>query len=138
MTNNDPSAEPQRVTSPESTAAATGPDQPQAVTPPKTDEGANALDERERISPPSGLSSTMPLESARAAQILQRRILPFLLPPLLLVVITAVVVALGSGLLLLGTSELQVGPVVVAKAVVAAGLGVLVIGSGALWLAARA
>ena len=86
---------------------------------------------------PTGEPPNASARLTRAARTLQPHVLPFVLPPLLLLVITAAVVALGSGLLLLGTSELQVGPVVVAKAVVAAGLGVLVIGSGALWLAAR-
>ena len=64
-------------------------------------------------------------------RLFQRQVLPFLLPPILLLVITAIVLALGSGLLLLGTSDLQLGPIVVAKAVVAAGLGVLMIGGQA-------
>jgi hypothetical protein len=69
---------------------------------------------------------------------LRRDLLAFFLPPLLLLLITAIVVTLGSGLLLLGTRELQIGPIVIAWAVVAAALGVLAIGSGALWLATRA
>jgi hypothetical protein len=69
---------------------------------------------------------------------LRRHLLAFFLPPLLLSIITAIVVALGSGLLLLGSRELEIGPIAVAWAVVAAALGVLVIGSTALWLATRA
>jgi len=69
---------------------------------------------------------------------LRRDLLAFILPPLLLSLITAIVVTLGSGLLLLGSRELEIGPIVIAWAVVAAALGVLVIGSGALWLATRA
>jgi hypothetical protein len=69
---------------------------------------------------------------------LRRDLLAFLLPPVLLLLITAIVVTLGSGLLLLGSRELEIGPIVIAWAVVAAALGVLVIGSGALWLATRA
>jgi len=68
---------------------------------------------------------------------LRRDLLAFFLPPLLLLLITAIVVTLGSGLLLLGSRELEIGPIVIAWAVVAAALGVLVIGSGALWLATR-
>jgi hypothetical protein len=69
---------------------------------------------------------------------LRRDLLAFFLPPLLLLLITAIVVTFGSGLLLLGSRELEIGPIVIAWAVVAAALGVLVIGSGALWLATRA
>ena len=68
---------------------------------------------------------------------LERHILPLLIPPVLLLVITAIVVTLGSALLLLSTSELTIGQIVVAWPVVAAALGVLVIGFGALWLASR-
>jgi hypothetical protein len=69
---------------------------------------------------------------------LRRDLLAFFLPPVLLLLITAIVVTLGSGLLLLGSRELEIGPIVIAWAVVAAALGVLVICSGALWLATRA
>src|SRR5947209_15820411 len=68
---------------------------------------------------------------------LRRDLLAFFLPPLLLLLVTAIVVTLGSGLLVLGSRELEIGPIVIAWAVVAAALGVLVIGSGALWLATR-
>ena len=67
----------------------------------------------------------------------QRHVLPLLIPPALLLVITAIVVTLGSALLLLSTSELTIGQIVIAWPVVAAALGVLVIGFGALWLASR-
>ena len=67
----------------------------------------------------------------------QRHVLPLLFPPALLLVITAIVVTLGSALLLLSASELTIGPIVIAWPVVAAALGVLVIGVGALWLASR-
>jgi hypothetical protein len=67
----------------------------------------------------------------------QRHVLPLLIPPVLLLVITAIVVTLGSALLLLSASELTIGPIVIAWPVVAAGLGVLVIGFGALWLVSR-
>jgi len=65
----------------------------------------------------------------------QRHVLPLLIPPALLLVITAIVVTLGSALLLLSASQLTIGPIVIAWPVVAAALGVLVIGFGALWLA---
>ena len=135
---NDASSQSQQVTSPESTEPTTPSEERQAVLP--QDSHAEATSPEARVATPtaSGRSLTQAPELSRAAQMFQRYLLPFLLPPLLLLVITTVVVALGSGLLLLGTSDLQFGPVIVAKAVVAAGLGVLVIGSGALWLATRA
>ena len=67
----------------------------------------------------------------------QRHVLPLLIPPVLLLVITVIVVRLGSALLLLSASELTIGKIVIAWPVVAAALGVLVIGFGALWLASR-
>ena len=67
----------------------------------------------------------------------QRHVLPLLIPSALLLVITVIVVTLGSALLLLSASELTIGPIVIAWPVVAAALGVLVIGFGALWLASR-
>jgi hypothetical protein len=71
------------------------------------------------------------------ADIFQRYVLPLLIPPVLLLVITAIVVTLGSALLLLSASELTIGQIVIAWPVVAAALGVLVVGFGALWLASR-
>jgi hypothetical protein len=67
----------------------------------------------------------------------QRRVLAFDIPLVLLLVITAIVVAIGSGLLLLGASELVIGPIVIAWPVATAALAVLVIGFSALWLASR-
>jgi hypothetical protein len=66
-----------------------------------------------------------------------RHVLPLLIPFVLLLVITAIVVVLGSALLLLSASALTIGPVVIAWPVVAAALEVFVIGFGALWLASR-
>ena len=63
------------------------------------------------------------------------KILPFLIPPFLVLVIAAVITTFGSGLLQLGKSEFEIGPLVIGKAVVAALCGILVIGLGALWLA---
>jgi hypothetical protein len=100
-------------------------------------ESAQPAAEQEPPMPTSGPSNAS-ARFAEATHLFQRYLLPFLLPPLLLVMITAIVVVRGSGLLLLGTGDLQLGPVVVGKAVAAAGLGVLVIGSFALWLAMRA
>src|SRR6266566_7450386 len=71
-----------------------------------------------------------PVASSRTDR-LERHILPLLIPPVLLLVITAIVVTLGSALLLVGGSELVIGQIVIAWPVVAAALGVLVIGFGA-------
>jgi hypothetical protein len=60
-------------------------------------------------------------------------VLPFLLPPLLIAIIAAVIVTFGEGLLTLGKEELEIGPIRVAAAVLAATIGVFVIGIGA-WL----
>ena len=49
--------------------------------------------------------------------------------------ISSIITSFGSGLLQLGKSELEIGPVVISKAVIAALCGILVIGFGALWLA---
>jgi len=68
----------------------------------------------------------------------RRHVSQLLIPLVLLAAITAIVVSLGSGLLLLGKSELEIGPIALAWAVVAAALAVLLIGLSALWLAARA
>ena len=68
----------------------------------------------------------------------RRRVSQILIPLVLLAAITAIVVSLGSGLLLLGKTELELGPIALAWAVVAAALAVLLIGLSALWLAARA
>jgi hypothetical protein len=65
------------------------------------------------------------------------RVLPFLIPPFLLIVIAAIISTLGTGLLQLGKSELEIGPIVIAKAVVAAVIGIFVIGLVALYLSTR-
>ena len=62
-------------------------------------------------------------------------VLPFLIPPFLILVIAAIITFFGSGLLQLGKSSFEIGPIVVAKAVVAAVVGIVVIGFGALWIA---
>jgi uncharacterized protein DUF6789 len=64
-------------------------------------------------------------------------VLPFLIPPVLIVVIAAIISTLGSALLQLGKSEFEIGPITIAKAVVAAIFGILIIGFAALWLATR-
>jgi len=67
----------------------------------------------------------------------QYRVLPFLLPPVLLVIIAGIITTLGTTLLQFGKSEIEIGPITIAKAVVVAVLGIFVIGFGALWLATR-
>ena len=49
--------------------------------------------------------------------------LPFLIPPTLLVVLAAIVVTIGTALLQFGKSEIEIGPVAIAKSVVVAILG---------------
>jgi len=67
----------------------------------------------------------------------QYRVLPFLIPPVVIVVIAGIITTLGTTLLQFGKSDLEIGPVVISKAVVAAILGIFVIGFGALFLATR-
>jgi hypothetical protein len=87
----------------------------------------------------AGLPQTAPdpAELADGPDPFHYRVLPFLIPPVLIVVIGAIITTLGSTLLQLGKSDLEIGPIVIAKAVVAAIVGILVIGFGALWLASR-
>jgi uncharacterized protein DUF6789 len=87
----------------------------------------------------AGLPQTPPdpAELTAGADPFQYRILPFLIPPVLIVIIAAIISTLGTSLLQLGKSELEIGPIVIAKAVVAAVVGIFVIGLGALWLASR-
>jgi hypothetical protein len=65
-------------------------------------------------------------------------VLPFLLPPVVVLVAAGIVVSFGTGLLRLGKSMLFIGPIEIAQAVVAAVIGIFVIGLCALWLARRA
>lgn len=67
----------------------------------------------------------------------QHNVLPFLIPPLLLVVIAAIITTFGTGLLQLGKTELMIGPVEIAAAVVAAIVGIFAIGLGAWYLSTR-
>lgn len=87
----------------------------------------------------AGLPQTPPdpADLAEGADPFQYRVLPFLIPPTLIVIIAAIISTLGSALLQLGKSELEIGPIVIAKAVLAAIVGIFVIGLGALWLASR-
>jgi hypothetical protein len=65
----------------------------------------------------------------------EKRVLPFLIPPFLVLVIACIITTLGTALLQMGKSEVEIGPIVIAKAVLLALAGILVIGFGALWLA---
>jgi hypothetical protein len=67
----------------------------------------------------------------------QHTVLPFLIPIFLILVIAAIITTFGMGLLQLGKSELEIGPIVIAKAVVAAIIGTFALGLGALYLATR-
>jgi hypothetical protein len=67
----------------------------------------------------------------------QYRVLPFLIPPFLLLVIAAIISTFGTALLQLGKSQLEIGPIVIGKAVVAAIIGIFVIGLVALYLSTR-
>lgn len=60
-------------------------------------------------------------------------ILPFLIPPFLILVIAAIITTFGSGLLTLGKTEIEIGPVTIGTAVLAAIIGIFLIGLGA-WL----
>jgi uncharacterized membrane protein YagU involved in acid resistance len=78
-----------------------------------------------------------PAELAEGPDPFQFRVLPFLLPPVLLVIIAAIITTLGTTLLQFGKTEIEIGPVTIAKSVVVALIGILVIGFGALFLATR-
>ncbi|HEX8967273.1 MAG TPA: DUF6789 family protein [Chloroflexota bacterium] len=84
----------------------------------------------------AGLPQTPPEadEPLSAPDPFQHTVLPFLIPPFLLLVIAAVITTFGTGLLQMGKSEFEIGPIVIGKAVVAAVVGIVVIGFGALLL----
>jgi hypothetical protein len=65
----------------------------------------------------------------------EHNVLPFLIPPFLIVVIATIIVTLGSTLLRLGKSEVEIGPIVIGQSVVAAIIGMVAIGVCA-WLLA--
>jgi hypothetical protein len=67
----------------------------------------------------------------------EHNLLPFLIPPFLLIVIIAIVSTFGSGLLQLGKSEAEIGPITLGTAVIAAIIGIFVIGIGAYILSMR-
>jgi hypothetical protein len=88
----------------------------------------------------AGLPSTPddPAELAEGPDPFNFHVLPFLLPPFLVLVIAAIIVSFGSSLLQLGKTELHAGPIQIAWAVVAAIIGIVIIGVGALVLSLRA
>ena len=67
----------------------------------------------------------------------EHNVLPFLIPPLILVVVAAIITTFGTGLLQLGKSELEIGPITIGTAVVAAIVGIFAIGLGAWFLSTR-
>src|SRR5215207_1859520 len=87
----------------------------------------------------AGLPSTAddPAELAEGPDPFEHHVMPFLLPAFLVVIIAAIIVAFGSGLLQMGKTELHAGPIAIAWAVVAAVVGIMVIGVGALVLSLR-
>src|SRR5439155_6460071 len=68
----------------------------------------------------------------------EHNVLPFLIPPLLIVVVAGIITTFGTGLLQLGKSEIELGPLTIGTAVVAAIIGIFAIGLGAWFLSTRA
>jgi hypothetical protein len=66
------------------------------------------------------------------------RVLPFLIPPFLLVIIVAIIVTFGTALLQFGKTEIEIGPITIAASVIAAICGIIAIGLIALLLATAA
>jgi hypothetical protein len=87
----------------------------------------------------AGLPQTQPepTDLDTPADPFEHNVLPFLIPPFLLVVIIAIVSTFGSGLLQLGKSELEIGSLTIGTAVVAAIIGIFIIGIGAYLLSTR-
>ena len=87
----------------------------------------------------AGLPQTAmdPAELAAGPDPFQHNVLPFLIPPTLIVIIAAIISTLGTTLLQFGREQFQIGPVLIGKSVIAASIGILVIGFGALYLATR-
>jgi len=78
--------------------------------------------------------ATDPAEVAQGEDPFDHTVLPFLLPPVVLIVAAGVIVTMGTGLLRMGKTMIMIGPIEVAAAVVAAVVGIVVIGLGALWV----
>jgi uncharacterized RDD family membrane protein YckC len=67
----------------------------------------------------------------------EHNVLPFLIPPLILVVVAAIITTFGTGLLQLGKSEVEIGPITIGTSVLAAIVGIFAIGLGAWFLSTR-
>jgi cytochrome bd-type quinol oxidase subunit 2 len=87
----------------------------------------------------AGLPSTPPDpdDVAHAPDPFDRKVLPFLIPPFLVLVIAAIIVTFGSALLQMGKSATHLGPIEVTNAVLAALVGIIVIGVGGAIVSAR-
>jgi hypothetical protein len=85
----------------------------------------------------AGLPSTPSDPAEEGEDPFNHTVLPFLLPPVVVLVVASLIVTFGETLLRFGKSMMHIGPIEVAYAVVAAIIGVFVIGLGALWLAER-
>ncbi|MDT5046073.1 MAG: hypothetical protein QOG75_1926, partial [Mycobacterium sp.] len=90
----------------------------------------------------AGLPQTPPeeaelVEAEEGPDPFQYNVLPFLIPPLILVVAAAIITTFGTGLLQLGKSEVEIGSIRIGAAVVAAIIGIFVIGLGAWFLSTR-
>jgi hypothetical protein len=81
--------------------------------------------------------SSEPLDGTNPPDPFEHKVLPFLIPPFLVLAIAAVITTFGTGLLRLGKGQFEFGPIVIAQAVVAAIIGIFAIGLGALYLATR-
>lgn len=64
-------------------------------------------------------------------------VLPFLIPPFLILVIAAIITTFGTGLLQLGKEEMEIGPIKIGAAVIAAIVGIFAIGLVAWFLSER-
>ncbi len=87
----------------------------------------------------AGLPQTLPepADPEEGPDPFEHNVLPFLIPPLLIVVVAAIITTFGTGLLQLGKSQLEIGPITIGAAVVAAIIGIFAIGVGAWFLSTR-
>lgn len=88
----------------------------------------------------AGLPQTPPepVELGEEPDPFHYKVLPFLIPPTIIVIIAGIITTFGTTLLQVGKSSFQLGNVEITKAVVFAIIGIAVIGLGALFLATRA
>ncbi len=90
----------------------------------------------------AGLPQTPPPEEtddplAEGPDPFAHNVLPFLIPPLLLVIIAAIITTFGTGLLQLGKSQVEIGSIEIGTAVLAAVVGIFAIGLGAYYVSTR-